>query len=71
MFPLPFLPTLFLCLLKARRESTKLAEAMLNPDLPNAFRGAYQPIRRLGQGNFGTCWVVHDVRDVARNQEPK
>jgi hypothetical protein len=33
---------------------------MLDFDLPTAFRGQYQPIRRLGQGNFGTCWVVVD-----------
>lgn len=42
---------------------------MLNPDLPNAFRGQYQPIKRLGQGNFGTCWVVHDVRDVGTTRK--
>lgn len=49
--------------------SSKLAQAMLNPDLPNAFRGQYQPIKRLGQGNFGTCWVVHDVRDVGTTRK--
>ena len=44
-------------------DTKALASAMLDTDLPAPFRGQFQPIKNLGQGNFGTCWLVQDTKN--------
>jgi len=48
---------------RTRPDTKALATAMLDRDLPAPFKGQYQAIKNLGQGNFGTCWLVRDLKN--------